>query len=399
MAAKAPAPAEEPQRPKRDAKAVAEAQRKRERTEWLIVALAPVAVMLLLGYLTYNEARGERLGFLAGIGWNPLAGVLLMVLIFALFSLGLNLQFGYTGLINFGHVAFLGIGGYTSAILAWRFGPDFYTATLLETLGYTALILLVSVAVATAFALLLGIPTLRLREDYLAILTIGAAEIMRLVWLNEEEWTNGPNGLISRAPGSAWLFDEQDGWAAPFRALRESSLAIDINPYAVFLILVALAILALVFLFLERLARSPWGRVVKAIREDEDVAAALGKNVFVYKLQSLVIGALIASIAGILYAWFQRRIDPEYFQPILTFYAWIILVLGGVGNNKGVIVGSFILWGLFESARYLPRMEAIGLTDPQGPAQVVFIGVLLIAIMMFRPQGVLGRKEDMLYGK
>ncbi len=384
-----------------------------------MVAGLAAGIMLLLMILSYQGDRAARDGFLAGVGWIYLQTTLLTILIFALFTLGLNLEFGFTGLINFGHVLFLGLGAYSAAILSWKSQlPADHAAAwpwlhrLQATLGFDlspqasfgsallglGLVWLVAIGVAMAAVLLLGLPTLRLREDYLAIVTIGAAEIFRTAWLNEAQLTNGPNGISVRFPGAAWLLNDDSGWGQWFVALEEGPLHIRLDPYFSFLLLLVAAALAVSFLLVEALVRSPWGRVVKAIREDEDVAASLGKNVFKVKLQSLALGSAIAASAGILFVYFVRYITPNSFLPLVTFYAWIILVVGGAGNHKGVIVGSFMLWGVFETARQLRFLGELGPTS-SGPQQIVFIGLMLILVMMFRPQGAIGRREELLYAR
>lgn len=387
----------------------------RRGERWLMGSVV-VGVVLLLAILSYVPERGAEFGLLAGVGWRVVQIVVVLTLIYALFALGLNLQFGYTGLVNFGHVAFMSIGAYTAAILAshlgapdvapgwlaWALGPKFAQASLLWSLWYTFLIVAIAAVVAVAFALLLGIPTLRLREDYLAIVTIGFAEIIRLVWLNEQDLANGAQGLFTTIPGAAWILDENVGFASVTWFINDR-WRIAIDPYYFWLTVLVAAALVIVYLLLERLAKSPWGRVVKAIREDEDVASALGKNVLVYKLQSLALGSVIAALAGVFYAWYYRYITPDSFLPIVTFYAFIIMVLGGVGNHKGMIIGAFVFWAIFEGARNVPFgdqvEDALGFSLFEGPGQVAFIGLLLVLIMMFRPQGVVGRREEMLFGK
>ncbi len=398
----------------------AERRRRRDRKEWLAAAGLAAGVMVLLAILSYQGDRAARDGFLAGIGWIYLQTTLLTILIFALFTLGLNLEFGFTGLINFGHVLFLGLGAYSAAVLSWKtqLPADHPSAwpwlhSLQGALGFDlspeaslgpallglGLVWLVAMAVAMAAVLLLGLPTLRLREDYLAIVTIGAAEIFRMAWLNEDQITNGAGGISVRFPGAGWLLNDESGWGRMFVALEEGPLHIRLDPYFSFLLLLVGVALVASFLLAEALVRSPWGRVVKAIREDEDVAASLGKNVFQVKLQSLALGSAIAASAGILFVYYVRFVTPNSFVPLVTFYAWIILVVGGAGNHKGAVVGSFLLWGVFETARQLRFLGDIGAANASGPQQIVFIGVMLILIMMFRPQGAIGRREELLHAR
>ncbi|MHB8584653.1 MAG: branched-chain amino acid ABC transporter permease [Thermoplasmatota archaeon] len=376
---------------------------KRERREWLLALALCIAIYLFLTILTYQPELATG-SILHGIAWRYLESVLAFTLIFALFSLGLSLEFGYTGLINFGHVAFLAIGAYAAAVVAWHLGPSLAAAPWPVALFWSAVIVLGSAFVATGIAILLGFPTLRLREDYLAILTIGAAEILRSILTNEAWLTNGEAGIFATMPAANWVFDTQHGFGAIVAPLSDAlsgpNSRFGIEPYDFFLILITVAALILGFLFVERLSRSPWGRVVRAIREDEDLASAVGKNVFAYKLSSLITGSIIAAFAGVLFAWYQRFINPDPFVPILTFYAWIAIVIGGVGNHKGALAGSFILYGIIESARDAPQnVPLLHEFAAPGPQQVFLIGLLLILVMLLRPQGVFGRRAELHLGK
>ncbi|HVM45656.1 MAG TPA: branched-chain amino acid ABC transporter permease, partial [Candidatus Thermoplasmatota archaeon] len=154
-------------------------------------------------------------------------------------------------------------------------------------------------------------------------------------------------------------------------------------------------LVALSCLLIWLLMRSPWGRVLKAIREDDAVAASLGKNVTLYKLQALMIGAGIAALAGILAAWNVNSVFPEHFLVVVTFFAFIILVMGGIGNHKGAVLGAVILWGIFSLADSLTGLAFI----KAGPIQNILIGLVLILVMMLRPYGAIGRKEELVLGK
>jgi neutral amino acid transport system permease protein len=284
---------------------------------------------------------------------------------FALFCLGLNLQWGFTGLINFGHVAFMTVGAYTTVLLSLQ-GVPLIIATL------------IGAAFAALLGLLVGISTLRLREDYLAIVTIGVSEVIRLVVNNQDlpigkEWKSGVFGV--------------QGFPLP---VGGSKLG---------LMVLALLVLFLVFWLLERFVRSPWGRILKAIREDEEIPKALGKNVFWYKLQALMLGGAIAGIAGAFYAWQLTTVYPNNFEPIVTFDAWTIVVLGGAGNNIGTIVGTIIYWAYDALTRFvLPQIIPLD-TARLGAFRIMVIGLILILLMRWRPQGILGKKEELTLGK
>ena len=156
---------------------------------------------------------------------------------------------------------------------------------------------------------------------------------------------------------------------------------------------------ALVFLLVETLVRSPWGRVLKAIREDEEVAKALGKNVFSYKLQSLMIGGFITGIAGAFYAWQQSNVYPDNFKSDLTFNVWILMVLGGAGSNPGVAIGAAIFWIYTTLTRDLSKLLPMVPTSQIDAFRMVFIGLLLIGLMVWRPQGLLGNRDELTLGK
>jgi neutral amino acid transport system permease protein len=358
----------------------------------------------------------------------------------ALFSLGLNLQWGFTGLINFGHVAFLTLGAYGTLLLSLQGVP-------------IVLAMLVGGSLAALLGLGLGFSTLRLREDYLAIVTIGIAEVVRLVALNEEWLTNGARGLYNYAlplgeltrPTLAsklvmiaiWtLIFVLAGWQS-WRWMRQlegksvkltqwlGAIAIGLlgvglywvgvnafydYSYKAGLMLLVVITLAVVYWRLEVLLNSPWGRVLKAIREDEEVPRALGKNVFWYKLQALMLGGAIAGIAGAFYAWDLTFINPDSFISLITFQAWIIVVLGGAGNNAGTILGAIIYQAYYSITRFLPEafkaLHAIVAFVPEtiddnrlSSFRIMVIGLLLIGLMMARPQGILGKKEELTLGR
>lgn len=362
------------------------------------------------------------------------------IAIFALFSLGLNLQWGFTGLINFGHVAFMTVGAYTTVLLALQ-GIPLIIATI------------VGATLAALLGLLMGISTLRLREDYLAIVTIGVSEVIRLVVNNQDlpigkEWKSGVFGLQGfPLPLASWnpnlfirlgmiglltLMAAVSGWqlwrwfqrqwqqskakeSSPIGAIALGAIALilgaviyiigvvalyqyDSYPKAG-LMLLALLVLMLVFWQLERFVRSPWGRILKAIREDEQVPKALGKNVFWYKLQALMLGGAIAGIAGAFYAWQLTTVYPNNFEPIVTFDAWTIVVLGGAGNNVGTLLGTVIYWAYDAVTRFvLPQIVPLDAARI-GAFRIMVIGLILVLLMRWRPQGILGKKEELTLGK
>ncbi len=254
---------------------------------------------------------------------NPsyLAGFLILVLIYGVFAIGLNVHWGYTGIFNFGVAGFFAVGAYTFAIITKEPASGGYI-TYIGGLSLPYPVGLIGAGVACAIlAFIIGIPTLRLREDYLAIASIGVAETLRRVFVNEMWLVNGTRGMI--------------GIPQPLHGL------VDTADYKYVYLAIAAFILLLVYLAVERGIRSPWGRVLRAIREDETTAAASGKNIFAFKMQAFMLGAFIMGIGGAMYASYVRAITPDTFVPMFgTFLIWVMLIVGGSGNNKGAILGA-----------------------------------------------------------
>jgi branched-chain amino acid transport system permease protein len=302
---------------------------------------------------------------------------------FALAAIGLNLQFGYTGLLNFGQVGFLLAGAYGTAIAADH-GLPFPLA------------IFVGILASIVLALVLGLPTLRLRGDFLAIVTIATAEILRQVVRAQqlEDITGGVRGL--------------QGWAEPFFTINPIPRGnygvgdLTFNERGLWMILVGWVLAVLATLFVRRLAGSPWGRVVKAIRADEDAPRSVGKDVFGYKLQSLTVGGVVGAFGGILIAVDAQFTNPEYWLSALTFYAYVALILGGTATTWGPIVGSMVFWFITQAFETGLRQvieagwlgEVVTTTDT-GPLRFALVGVALMLLMAFRPQGIFGNKADL----
>ena len=292
---------------------------------------------------------------------------LTMALTYAIICLGLNLQWGQTGLFNVGIAAFVAVGAYTSAILT--------TPETADRLGGFGLPMLVgwggAVLVAGLLALFVGWLTIRLRADYLAITTFGVAVLVQLAVLNLESITGGPFG-IGFIP-------------KPFEGLEGDALAFSFANLGV----VVVAVIA-VYVFLERLVRSPWGRVLRAIREDEIAAQALGKNPKWLRIQAFAIGGAIMGLGGAVQAHFIGFIAPENYLPMLTFQVWAMLIVGGSGNNRGAILGAVLVWGVWAvSATFIDALFPSGSQARAASLQIGLIGVALCAILMLRPQGIL----------
>jgi branched-chain amino acid transport system permease protein len=295
---------------------------------------------------------------------------------YTIFTLGLQLNVGYTGIINFGQVGFAAIGAYTMAILVTDVGLSFWVSLPLAVLA------------AVAFGLLIGLPALRLRADYFAITTIAAAEAIRFVAQNARDLTGGNQGILGFSDDWDSVSETIEGW---LETLGWS----DPEPLFPLLIVVwAVAVVAMVGLAF--LQRTPWGRVLRAVREDEDAARAVGKNVFAYKLQSLAIAATLGAISGFFIALNLNFINPDVFQPLVTFLGYAVLILGGLASYWGVAVGAVLFWSLLEGLRYidLPLEEA-----EIASLRFIIVGLALILLMAFRPQGLFGKREEMVLGE
>jgi ABC-type branched-subunit amino acid transport system permease subunit len=308
--------------------------------------------------------------------------------IYTIFALGLYLQFALAGLPNFGHVAFAALAAYTMAILIIHLNVPMPLAALAGLLA------------AVLFSLVLGIPSLRLRADYLAIATIAGAEIVRYLALNMQGLTGGPIGSIGML-GPSQLAQYNQSWEA---LLRPIVAALERNPvlapaasrdFAMLLIVWVIALILLVVFWL--MVRSPWGRMMRAIREDEDAAAAVGKNVFRAKLQVLILGALLGGLAGLLLAWQIGIITPDDYQPTFTFYAYLILILGGTTRIWAIPVGALLFGLLYSGTRFL-NVYPLSLFDSGDRAylRLILVGLLLILLMAIRPQGLLGNRRELL---
>ena len=309
---------------------------------------------------------------------------------YGVLSLGLNLQWGTTGLFNIGIAGFYALGAYTAALISGP-PPDVWDGRIFGGFELPFLVgLLAAAIVAGLAALLIGLPTLRLRADYLAIATIGIAETIRLVLKNESWLTNGVWGL-QQIPSPLYevIHRGVSGFIETHPDLPTWLELLISKAYNGFYLLLVVVVLVILYLLLKRLLRSPWGRVLKAIREDEDVAAMSGKNVFAYKLQALVLGAMIMGVGGALYAHFARFISPNSFEPLYgTFIVWVMLIVGGTGNNKGAILGAFTVWGIWAATDFGTGYLPFSATQAAA-LRIIVIGVLLEAIILLRPQGLL----------
>jgi neutral amino acid transport system permease protein len=307
-------------------------------------------------------------------------------IIFAISAIGLNVHFGYTGLLNFGQVGFLAVGAYAAAIsvLEWSF-PLW--------LGW-----LFGLFAAMCWALLLGYPTLRLRADYLAIVTIAAGEIFRLSIMapSFREVTGGADGLSGF----------NDDWRSlnPLPAGEYGIGFLKFSAAETWAILVGWTLVLLSVLLVYLLIRSPWGRVLKAIREDEDAVRALGKNVFAYKMQSLVLGGCLGALAGIYFVSQQASVVPSNYSTAQTFFAYVCLILGGTARIWGPVLGSMLFWAIITfTDNFLRQAVEAGyisnsLLDANqvGQVRLMLVGLGLILLLVFRPQGILGDRRELM---
>jgi branched-chain amino acid transport system permease protein len=282
--------------------------------------------------------------------------IAIITAIYVLLALGLNLQYGLTGLINFGHVGFFCVGAYTAALLSkHEVSP------------------LVSFPVAALLAALaawpLGVVSLRLREDYFAIVSLGFSEVVRLVATSERWLTNGVQGIS----GIPKLMDGLVPRAA--------------EPVAVLALLVAVNLGAI--LMMRRIANSPFGRVIEAIRDNEEAVKSLGKDPAGFKMKVLMLGAALAGVAGAFYAHYISFISPEQFVPLVTFQIWMAIIMGGVGRVSGALVGTLILMLFLEGSRFLRDIIPFIPDVEMASIRLGVVGLAIVLFTLYRPQGLM----------
>ncbi len=283
--------------------------------------------------------------------------ILIYTCIYAFMSIGQNLITGYTGMLSLCGAGFFAIGSYATAILTTKLGWSFWAT------------LPVAAVLCALMGVLIGLPTLRLKGDYLAIATLGFAEIVRNIINNWDSLTNGPNG-IQRIP-MITLFGRA------------------ISPYTKYgFLALEIVLLALCYFLYERLAKSRMGRALEAVREDEIAAKSLGINVTKYKVASFALGAAVTGIAGSLQAEFVLSVSPGTYVFMVSIMVLCTVVLGGMGNFKAVILGAFII----QFISYLPQLIGLSNIIPAQAKQIIF-GLILVIMMIYRPQGILGREK------
>ncbi len=285
-----------------------------------------------------------------------LVTILTLVSLSALVALALNLQWGLAGMVNFGLVGFYVVGAYACAITA---------LAGIAPLAAFVFAIVVTALVSAAVSLI----SLRLSEDYLAITTLGFAEVVRLVVLNETWLTEGSLGL----PGIPRPFLDAAG----------------AERYPVVFLGASWLVLFIAYLILEKLARSPFGRSLRAVREDETVAATLGKNVLWLRMRAFAIGGAVVGAAGALHAFYYTYIDPSQFGPIITAYAFMAVIAGGRGSNRGLFLGALSVLLLLEGTRFLKDFIPVLDAGQLAAIRLILIGLGLILLLIFRPQGML----------
>ncbi|MXX89480.1 MAG: branched-chain amino acid ABC transporter permease [Boseongicola sp. SB0677_bin_26] len=295
---------------------------------------------------------------------------LILSLIFGVAVLGLNLQWGFTGLFNAGVAGFTAIGAYTMAILT---GPARDAVFGGFELPFVVGLIGAMVASGTG-AVVVGLATLKLRHEYLAVATFGIAVTIQLVCLNWEYLTGGTLGLI--------------GIPNPSKAWADGPLAQN-----AFYLGVVLVVVGLTFVALERIVKSPWGRMLKAIREDDVAAASLGKSPERVRLEAFVLGCMIMGLSGALYVAFIGYVSPWDFLPIVTFQIWTMLIVGGSANNRGAILGALIVWGVWTMSGFvISRVVPSEIQAQGGAMQAVLIGLILVVTLLIRPRGLIGEE-------
>ncbi|MEA1964389.1 MAG: branched-chain amino acid ABC transporter permease [Candidatus Aerophobetes bacterium] len=295
--------------------------------------------------------------------------LLSMIGIYSLLAMSLNFQVGFTGLINFGQIAFFCIGAYTSSLLVVKAGAPLI-------MGFLG-----GMALSGLFGYIISIPTKSLKADYWAIATLAGGEVVRLIALNEDWLTEGPFGVMSIPQPLRWLFSR--------------------DTYPLFYLLFIIACVVIVYFVLSLLTNSPFGRNLKAIRDEEELCLSLGKNTRKLKLQAMVVAGIVAGLAGALFAHYITYISPENFKPIETFLMWAMIIVGGRGNHLGAILGAVVIQLFNVSTRFIGGYVPFG-PDSMAALRMVIIGVLIVLFVLHRPEGLIKERKkvyELIKGK
>ncbi|RBI63837.1 branched-chain amino acid ABC transporter permease [halophilic archaeon] len=384
------------------------------------------AVYLLAGTVLGYSLRGQV---------NSIARLTFLIGVYGMLALALNLHWGYTGLFNIGIAGFMAVGLYTMAMVSKPPAGATAGAATVSGLGLPLWVgVLAGMTAAALLGLLVALPALRLRADYLAIVTIATSEIVRFIFLSSEFQTFTLLGQkLGTGGGRGLLLNYPDPMTPIFESAPYGAVVSTLNPLLGGSILpvvnslsYAIVLLGFVVAFywlLKRTGESPFGRVLKAIREDEEVANALGKNTDRFKIKSFMLGCALMGLGGILWQLRQGAITPTSFRPQVTFFIWLALIVGGAGSNTGSVLGAIIFSAfLLQGPLYLKNIVrgVYGVTGGPntfagavGPLvdgnvepflayvigninalQLVVMGAVLVWLMQHRPQGMLGHRKE-----
>src|SRR6266704_3844032 len=341
-----------------------------------IVVFSVIGGIVLIGILSAAIAGATPKGILTNLGFY-----VSIAIIFAVLALGFNLQWGYTGLFNAGIAGFYLIGAYTMAIAITAPSPPIVIGGIPVYPGHLggyslplAIGVILAMLAAGSAAAIVALPALRLRADYLAIATLAFASILQIFANNLQSLTGGAIGITGLPKPIAFLSAD-----APF-----------LN--AITIVGIGSAILLLLLLLLQFMAESPWGRVLRAVREDEEATMALGKNTFNYKLQAFALGGALMGLAGALFAVTLGYISPgSSFAPAVTFSVWVMVIVGGSGNHRGAIVGAFLIYGIEWLSVQVRDQAVVGLAANYVLMRGVFLGLGVDALVALGLIFVLGR--------
>jgi len=283
--------------------------------------------------------------------------------IWGLLSLSLNVQFGLAGLINLGHIVFFMVGAYASTILVMFAGWPM-------ALGWVG-----AMVIAALTGVIMTLPTATLRQDYWAISSLAFAEIIRFIFKNtpiKGDYIGASFGVPNIPQPLGDILSTQQ--------------------FYLFYLVLTLVILGLAYAVVDWITRSPYGRVLKSIREDDHVALALGKNVRWIRIRAMALGGAIGGLAGAMFAHYNAFIQPNYFLPLETFLVWAMLLLGGKGNHLGALVGVVVVQAIYNSTRFLKDVVPID-ASILSSGRMIVIGVLIILVVLYMPNGLIPEKR------